>query len=235
MRKLGVASLLAPLVALGAVVVGCGLISSDVATIRFNLPTRTYSFDSASFNVPAGLTVDIPCGDGQLINDCCHPPAGLPGPDCTTMMIACEPNDSGANVCTATMDVSQSQMMNLGQEVAKLNSLTGLVSIKINRITYQVTANTLNINVPDIGLYLAPAGVSDVNQAMKFGTLPAITAGDTPTGDVILESNAAQVLAVYTKNIQSPFNFIAATTVKVSHAPTGRIDMKIDGELAASP
>jgi hypothetical protein len=232
MRRLISASLLVPLLVVGA---GCGLISSDVATIRFSLPTRMYSFDSASFNVPAGLSVDIPCGDGQVINDCCNPPAGLPGPDCTTTQIACEQNESGTNVCTATAPVSQSQTINLGQEVQKLNSFTGLVSIKINRITYQVTANTLNINVPDIILYLAPAGVTDPKDGMKFGTLPAIAAGDTPTGDVILEANAAQVLATYTTNIQAPFNFIAATTVKVSHAPTGRIDLKIDGELAASP
>jgi hypothetical protein len=111
------------------------------------------------------------------------------------------------------------------------------VSISIKKISYTVTVNTLDINLPDIGLYLAPSGVSDKDDpnAKKFGTLPAIAAGDMPMGDVILEGDAKTTLANRTSDIRSPFNFIAATTVKVSHAPTGRIDMTITGQLAASP
>jgi hypothetical protein len=183
------------------------------------------------------LSQDIPCGDGQIITDCCNPPAGVPGPDCSTTQVACEQNENGMNVCTAQAPVSQSQMMNLGQEVSQLHSLTGLVTIKINRISYQVTANTLDFTIPDVTLYLAPSGVTDPSDpsAKKFGTLPAIAAGAMPTGDVVLEPNAAQVLASFTSNIQAPFMFIAGTTVKVSHAPNGAVDMTITGQLAASP
>jgi hypothetical protein len=234
MRRVASASLLVPLLAVGA---GCGLISSDVVEIRFNLPPRMYSFTSGAFSVPPGLTQDIPCGDGQLITDCCHPPAGIPGPDCSTTQLTCEANDSGANVCTVTATLSQSQMMNLGQEVSQLHSFTGLVTIKINRITYQVTANTLDITVPDVELFLAPSGVTDPSDpsAKKFGTLPAIPAGTTPSGDVVLEPSSTQVLASFTSNIQAPFMFIAATTVKASHAPNGGVDITINGQLAASP
>ena len=230
MRRLVLASLLA----LGA---GCGLISSDVAEIKFNLPPRMYSFDSSSFGVPAGLSAEVPCGAGQIVTDCCNPPAPLPAPDCSANPLTCEQNENGANVCMAQATVSQSQMMNLGQEVQQLSGLTGLVSISIKRISYQVTANTLDVNVPDVILYLAPAGVTDPNDpsAKKFGTLPAIAAMTTTAGDVVLEPNSAAVLESFTSNIQQPFMFIAATTLKVSHAPTGRIDMTISGQLAAKP
>jgi hypothetical protein len=230
MRRLVLASLL-------ALAAGCGLISSDVASIKFQLPRRTYSFDASSFNVPAGVTGDVPCGDGQLVVDCCNPPAPLPAPDCATTPLTCEQNENGVNVCMAQATVSQSQTMNLGQDVKELSSFTGLVTIKINRISYEVTANTLNIAVPDIALYLAPSGVTDPNDpsARKFGTLPAIAAGDTPSGDVVLEPDANQVLAAFTSNIQAPFTFIAGTTLKVSHSPTGKIDVAITGQLTASP
>src|SRR5690348_14945138 len=128
MRRLVLASLLA----LGA---GCGLISSDVAEIKFNLPPRMYSFDSSSFGVPAGLTAEVPCGAGQIITDCCNPPAPLPAPDCSANPLTCEQNENGTNVCMAQATVSQSQMMNLGQEVQQLSGLTGLVSISIKRIS----------------------------------------------------------------------------------------------------
>jgi hypothetical protein len=230
MRRLIVASLL-----VGAA--GCGLISSDVAAIKFNLPPRMYSFDSSTFGVPAGLSQEVPCGAGQLVVDCCNPPAPLPAPDCSTTQIACEQNENGMDVCTAQATVSQSQVMNLGQEVQQLSGLTGLVSISIKQISYRVDANTLDVTVPDVSLYLAPSGVTDANDpgAKKFGTLPSIAAGTTPSGDVVLEPNAAAVLESFTRNIQSPFTFIAATTLKVTHSPTGKIDMTINGQLTASP
>jgi len=233
MRRLIVASLLA----LGAVSASCGLISSDVAAIKFNLPPRMYSFDSSTFGVPAGLSQEVPCGAGQLVVDCCNPPAPLPAPDCSTTQIACEQNENGMDVCTAQATVSQSQVMNLGQEVQQLSGLTGLVSISIKQISYRVDANTLDVTVPDVSLYLAPSGVTDANDpgAKKFGTLPSIAAGTTPSGDVVLEPNAAAVLESFTRNIQSPFTFIAATTLKVTHSPTGKIDMTINGQLTASP
>jgi len=224
MRRLVVAGLLA--LASG----GCGLISSDVTETPFDLPAQTYSFDSATFNAPAGISQEIPCGAGQLVTDCCNPPIG-PAPDCNANMIACEPNASGTDVCTATVPVSQSQTLNLGQQVPNLGNH---VTIKIKRISYVVNANTLNLNLPDVILYLAPQGVTDTRDAMRFGTLPAIAAGTTPSGNVVLDSNAASVFNMYTANIQTPFNFIAATQVKVSQSPTGRIDMTISGQLAAS-
>jgi hypothetical protein len=230
MPRLVVASVLA----LG--ISACGLISSDVADVNFNLPSRMYSFDSSMFPVPAGITGQVPCGVGQLVTDCCAPPAG-PAPDCVATPIACEQNENGMDVCTATVTVSQGQTMNLGMEVQQLSSYTGFVTIKIKRISYQVTTNTLTIDLPDVILYLGPQGATLPTDAgvMKFGTLPAISAMNTTAGDVILEPNAAQVLASFTSDIKAPFTFIAATTVKVTQSPTGRIDMTITGQLAVSP
>jgi len=235
MRRLVVASLLA--LTVGA----CDkIISPDVAEITFNLPPRNYSFNSSALGVPAGLSAEVPCGDSSPVpfTDCCNPPAPLPAPGCSAnQQIACEQNENGTNVCTATATVSQSQTMNLGMEVSQLSGLTGVVTISIKRIGYQVNSNTLDVDLPDVSLYLAPAGVTDASDpnAQKFGTMPAISAGSTPTGDVVLEPNAKQVLASFTSNLQSPFNFIATTTLKVSHAPTGAIDMTITGQLSASP
>ena len=235
MRRTIVASLLA----LGCVSVSVGcdkIISSDVAEIRFALPPRTYSFDSSAFPVPAGITAEVPCGPTQLVMDCCHPPAG-PAPDCGATPIACAQNENGVDVCTATVTVSQSQAMNLGMEVDTLSGYTGFVTIKIKRISYEIPTNTLDVDLPDIFLYLGPQGTMKPNDpgVMMFGTLPAIPAMSTTPGDVVLARNAADVLASFTSDIKAPFTFIAATTLNVTHSPTGKIDLKITGELAISP
>jgi hypothetical protein len=229
MRRLIVSSLLV----LGG---GCGLISSDVTETSFQLPARMYSFDSSTFSVPSAVTQEVPCGAGQIVTDCCNPPAPLPAPDCAMNMLTCEQNENGMNVCMAQVTVSQSTTMNLGQEVPSLSGFTSIVNIKIKKISYAVTANTLTVDLPDVALYLAPQGVTDPSdsRAQKFGTLPAIPSMMTPSGDVVLEPNAAQVFNAYTKNLQAPFNFIAGATLKVSKAPTGKIDVTVGGTLAAS-
>ena len=213
----------------------CGLISSDVTETNFDLPQRMYSFDASTFNAPPGIASEVPCGVPPVV-DCCNPTPPLPAPDCTATPLTCEQNENGMNVCTATVTVSQGSMVNLGEEVQQLAPYTGFVDIKIKRIGYSVTTNTLNVDLPDVILYLAPEGITnpaDPN-AVKFGTLPAILAGTTVTGDVILEPNAGQVFSMFTQNIRAPFNFIAATTVRVTRSPTGKIDMTISGKLAAS-
>src|SRR6185295_681120 len=221
MRKIIVASLLA----LGSA--GCGLISSDVTETPFDLPPKTYSFDSAMFGVPSVLSQDIPCGVAP-VTDCCM----LPGADCATTPLTCEQNENGMMVCFGQMTVTQGSMTNLAQEAPKLAGFTGYVNIKIKRISYQVPTNTLDVDLQDVELFMA-SSTSDPSP-MKFGTLPGIPAMMTTSGDVILDPNASTVFSHFPQDITVPFAFIAKTTVKASHAPTGRIDVTISGTLAAS-
>jgi|KBSMisStaDraftv2_1062788.scaffolds.fasta_scaffold685864_2 hypothetical protein len=234
MRRLIFASLL--LLGLGSSI-GCDkIISSDVTETSFALPAKSYSFDASMFNVPSSVTQEVPCGDGQIVTDCCAPPQPLPQPDCNANMLTCEQNENGTNVCMAQVTVSQASPINLGMEVPALSSITGVLTIKIKRISYAVTANTLSVDLPDVVLYVAPQGVTDPmdSRAQRFGTLPSIPSMMTPAGDVVLDPNAASALAMFTQNIQAPFTFLAAATLKVSHAPTGKIDVTVSGTLAAS-
>ena len=229
MPRLVVASVLA----LG--ISACGLISSDVTETSFDLPPRMYSFDASTFNAPAGIASEVPCGVAPVV-DCCNPTPPLPAPDCSATPLTCEQNENGMMVCTATVVVSQGSPINLGQEVPQLAPYTGYVEIKVKRIGYSVTTNTLNIDLPEVILYLAPEGITDPADpsAVRFGTMPSIPAGTAVAGDVILDPNAGQVFSMFTQNIKAPFNFVAATTLRVTRSPTGKIDLTITGKLAAS-
>jgi hypothetical protein len=220
---------------------GCGLIDPNITKVTFDLPTQSYSVDSSTLNLPAGNTQAVPCGTGQIITDCCNPPAGLglPMPDCSMTMLACEANTAGMDVCTAVVTVSQSQTLNLGQQVPQLQGAVGLGNLTINQISYTVLDNTLNIDLPPVTLFLAPNNVTDPNDptAKKFGTVPSIAAMSTPMGTVMLESDAAATFSSFTKSLSTPFNLIATTTVHVpsgSPTPSGKIDMTVTGRLSAS-
>jgi hypothetical protein len=234
-RALGVALLLG-LFGLSA----CGLINSDIAKVTFDLPPQKVSFDLASYHLPAGNTVPVPCGDGQLVADCCHPPAGLPTVDCTATPLLCLPNSQGTNVCTAEITATQYTTVDLSNVDPRLMSAKSLANITINRISYTVDSNSLNTDLPPAIIYLAPHGVTDPSDmnAKKFGTVPSIAAGTTPTGNVTLEPDAAATFSSFTRDLSMSFNLIVKATLHIpsgAPVPSGAVQITVTGKLQASP
>jgi hypothetical protein len=227
---------------MGAAMLGisaCGLLSSDITKLTFPLPARTVQFDTASLNIPSGNTVAVPCGAGQLVMDCCNPPAPLPKPDCSAVNITCSASSQGTNVCTAEVMVSQTTTVDLRQGDPRLASATSLANLSISQISYSVDRNSLNIDLPPATIYLAPAGVMDGTdmRAKRFGTVPVIPAGTTPSGNVSLEPDATSTFASFTHDLTMPFNLIVTATVDVPSGtpiPTGAVQITVTGQLSAS-
>ena len=213
---------------------GCGLISSDITRVTFDLPAKTYSFNSAQWGIPAGNTVAVPCGGASPVQDCCNPPAPLPKPNCTANPIVCE-----ASVCTLKQPVTVAQKMDLKMEVPQLSSVSNqsVVDISLTSLHYDAVS-TLNVDVPALELFLADDGVMSATDAsaMKFGTVPSIPKGTSPSGDVVLEPNADALFAARGHMFGTPFNFIATTTISVpsgSPTPNGAITVTVTGKAAA--
>ena len=232
MKPLSLKATTAAIAALG--LVGCGLISSDITRLTFDLPTETYTFDTAQWNIPPALQgatfPSIPCTP-----DCCTIGSTV-GLSCTTTPLVCM-SDS----CSAQLPESQATTIDLSTDVKpSLSQYTSLVSISISRITYNVRSNTLNVDIPPLSIYLAPSGVTDPTDpsAKLFGTVPTITAGTTPMGNVQLVSNAAAVFQSFTSNLATPFEIITAATVVIgagTPVPTGAITIDVTGALSAQP
>jgi hypothetical protein len=217
---------------------GCGLLSSDITTTSYRLPAQTYSFDTTMFSgLPTGSTPAVPCGDGQLVTDCCNPPAPAPTPDCTTTPLVCAANSGGANVCTAELPESISTLIDLSTSVPALGSFpTGNISIA--SVDYMVMNNTLNVDLPPVTIYLAPNGMTKPTDpgAMVFGTIPAIPAGSDPSGTVQKAPSADQTFSMYAANLSTPFEFIAGTTVVIpsgSPIPSGQLTISVTVTLSA--
>ena len=158
--------------------VGCGLISSDVAEIKFNLPPPHVQLQFVELRRAGGALAGDPVRRPASVTDCCNPTPPLPRPIARRRRSRASRTRTGWTSAWRRRRSRRARRSNLGQEVQQLSGLTGLVSISIKRISYQVTANTLDVDVPDVILYLAPSGVMDPNDpsAKKFGTLPAIPA-----------------------------------------------------------
>lgn len=218
---------------IGVVLFGCSL---DITRVTFDLPKQTYSFDTSSWaNLPpaaAGLSFpSIPCTSDA---ECCTlgTAASL---SCNTTPLTCP-----AGTCEADIPESSSSPINLAQQVPQLATFPGhsLVKVSISSINYQVSDNTLNVDLPAMAIYLAPDGVTDPKDpsAMLFGTVPPIPAGTNPMGMVQKASNADAVLQMYTANVSQTFNVIAATTVVIAAGtpvPNGHITVTVAGAVSA--
>jgi hypothetical protein len=213
----------------------CGLLNSDISKVSFELPAKSYAFNASQWHLPAS-TPAIPCGAGQVITDCCNPPA-LPGvtkPNCAVTPLACD-----AGVCTAHITISVANPVDLKQEVPVLANVNNqsLANISLGTLTYAVT-NTLNVKLPALELYLAPDGITDAKDpsAIKFGTVPEIPAMTPANGDVVKEPDADATFAMFGHAISTPFNFIATTTVVIpsgSPTPTGMVSITVNGTVTA--
>lgn len=219
--------------ALALALAGCGLISSDISKLTFDLPTETYTFDTSMWgNLPPGMVPAVPCTADM---DCCNA-GSLAGISCTTT-----PLDCNAGTCEASIPESASSTIDLAMQVPQLNGFAGqaLSNVTISKITYSVSNNTMNIDLPAMTIYLAPQGVTDPKdpRAMMFGTTMPVPKMTNPTNQqVMLVQNASAIFSMFTSNVSTPFNLIAATTVKLQAGdpvPSGAVTLSVTGALSA--
>jgi hypothetical protein len=205
---------------------GCGLISADVTRLSFELPAKTYHFDTAMWQLPpTGTVPSVACTTDA---ECCPPGS----PSCAGLV--CD-----GTMCALHKTVVVTETMTLGAEVPQLHGAQSLADVFISQIRY-TTASTLNVVLPPVTIYLAPNGVSDPADpaAKKFGTVPASPAHATTSGGVSLEADAQQTFAGYAKTLDTPFNFIASTAVVITAGmpiPSGTVDVSVTGTASVQP
>jgi hypothetical protein len=218
--------------------IGCGLIS-DIASLTFQLPSKSFSFDTSNpmWKAPPGTFPAVSCGAGQPVTDCCHPPAPAPTPDCNAT-----PLDCVAGVCVLEFPITVTQKIDLRNEVPSLSSLSGqsLADITISRVQYTID-NTLNVELPPIDIYVAAQDVTTVgagSSAQKFVTVPATPANTTQSGNVVPDSGGQAAFSQYARSFATPFNFIAHAVMVVapgSPVPAGGVNVTITGTVKAKP
>ncbi len=214
---------------------GCGLISSDIATVRFAMPERTYTFDTASagWNLPPATLPVVPCTDATV---CCAA-ATLASIDCSTVIC-----DATSGTCALTVTVENPpQAIDLKMEVPALSSFSkqSVIDVTISQIKYDVTRNSMNVDLPVVELFVGGDGVTSSAQAQKFGTVPVTPAGMTVTGGAVaLDPGGQQAFVDLAHNFGTPFVFLSRTTVVIpggTPLPMGAVDITIKGQMSAKP
>jgi hypothetical protein len=204
---------------------GCGLIDPDIADFDLSLPEKEIVVDTSQWQLTADAT--LPAVDCSMM-------AGVCSLGITELCGAegvCFGSCNSDQVCDVKVLVNLWHPFDLAKEKPELQEIEGkpLVSISINKIAYKVSENTMNIDSPEMTVYVAPGSVMSPGdpQAEAIGTIPPVTAGTTiEEQDVVLTENGREILSGYMKQYSVPFNVIVGTDVDISPGdmvPTGKL------------
>lgn len=205
---------------------GCGLIDSDIADFDLSLPEKELTVDTADWMLTDEATVpSVDCS--QMAGVCSAGVMQI----CSASELCFGSCNSSTETCTAEVLIELFQRFELAKEKPELEAIDGkpLVDVTINRIAYSVTENTMNVDSPELAVYIGPqeAMSSGHPQAEQIGTIPVVPAGTTvEDGSVELLPDAEQTMRRFLRDYQTPFNVIAGSLVQLEAGdmvPQGRL------------
>lgn len=217
---------------------GCGLLDdlNSLRGINFNLPKKSYSIstdDPRWKQPPPGGVPAVPCGAGGVIMNCCMPAPGV-SIDCTRSPLECSDG-----TCALKFTFEQVAKIDLVKEVPALANVQGKILSDILLKTLEIDiGNGLNVMLPSVDLYIAPADVTSVagGRAHKLAQIPSKAPGFQGHESVPLDGDAQARFSSFAKDFQTPFNFIVAAEVLVKSGtptPQGKLDVSISGQVEA--
>lgn len=218
---------LAPLVALG--LAGCGLIDPDVTQFDLGLPEKQFTIDAGNW----GLT-----NPEALLGQQC---TVSPDPCAAAARQVCAPGqcqgacNAASHTCDLTLYVSLYQGIDLVTEKPELQSIEDepIISVTVDTIDYTVTANSLNVATPEMGVWAAPATVMVPGDpgSKRVGTVPSVAAGQTlPTTAMAFAADGKANLASFMGSYRTPFNIVVGSTITLHQGqpvPQGAMTVKV--------
>jgi len=218
---------------------GCGLISSNAVTYDLDLPAQKFSVDASGWQLSEKAT------SSYLSKSCVDTPTLC----ATAAASACPMNctgtcDATSNTCDLGLEIAVHQTIDLVSQKPELNNVdaaTSILQVTVDSVTYEVSANTLDYDTPELAVYVAASSVMDPDDpaAHQIGTIPLIAKGTTRTTAEMqfTERGQAQLTATLS-NFKNPFNVIVGGALKLSAGdpiPYGKLDANVTIRAHASP
>jgi len=206
---------------------GCGLIDSSVTDFDLTLKDKAFSVDAS------GWQVDQTQADAFLMTNCSSAPTVC----MTAATLACPMNCSGtcsaqSNTCELGLDVGLYKTIDLVTEQPELKEVNdrAVIEVEVDAVEYTVTMNTLNVETPEMRVYVAPMSIMDPNDPMakQIGTIEPVPAGAiVATRAMTFTSTGKAALVEIMGSYKNPFNIIVGSQIVVGSGdmvPTGRLD-----------
>lgn len=235
------------------------ILNDDVDNFYFQLPEKTYQIDAESLGI--STTTEISCDPGDdhcpNINPAliCDPDelfckiseaTTFPEIDCSNEDVCMEMGeafycDSRYNACSIEAPLQLNTSVHLAEEVEELKEVGNLKFSKVTleSLYFIVEINTLGVESPDLGLYIAENGILELSfdeqgevitpGCQRIGSIPSVPASFTGQKDAVLTQAGREALSSYLKEPNTPFKlFVAGTVNLIPGAPFPNLD---DGQF----
>jgi hypothetical protein len=232
---------------LGALAVGgCNLVSTNGLSIEYSFDVE--HFTSPKFGDdknPQAAVPSVACQKGASPDPCAAASAMLPAG--SSLSLTC--GDQGG--CVAIAELRKAETVDFSKQMSfpKEAVQYGVDAVDVKRVAYWVMTNTLNVTVPSIDVYVAPAAAKDEAdpKAVRLGTVASLPAKSTvcadpkdPKGDplamgaqvcdVPITDAGKSALQALAKDYKTPFQVIAHTVMVAmpgTPLPSGMIDFYV--------
>jgi hypothetical protein len=218
---------LAICIALCLVLASCGLISSDVTTFDLTLREKQFTIDTGKWQVDQdAATQYLGMGCGMQDNACSSVEQVCQSAACTG---AC--NEAQTH-CELVLDVNLAQPVDLVMEQPDLRSIGDepAINVVIDDVTYVVVTNSLNVDTPELTVYVAPASALSPRDdgVYAVGTIAPVAVGETTESlSLAFASNGRTRLIDVMRSFKTPFKVIVGSSIVVAAGqpvPTGKLE-----------
>ena len=215
--------------ALSVLAFGCdGTISVTFSTgpQEFEVSTMSLALPMELRDGTSGNIASVPCGPMGMC-----PPSDEVTLDCNADVCDPAPKTISAPGSIIDIDALLAETSEIGLNVVD--------SYSVERVAYEIQLNTLTVPINDIEVYWGPAAATSIDPALgvrPFGRIPAIPAGATPSGNMIIDGAGVMALSDYLVAGNGRIRLFAQTIVDLDPGdpfPEGSVRMSVNATVRA--
>lgn len=208
---------------------GCdGTVSVTFATGPQELEVSTASFELPPEleDTSTGTIAMVPCGSMGMC------------PPSDTVTLTCE-----ADLCDPapkTISAPVGRVIDVDALLADTRDILRVVdSYTVEEVTYDIQLNTMTVPIGEIEVYWGPEAATAIDESMmvrRFGTVPPIAAGQTGTGEVVIDEAGVAALSDYLVSGGGRVRFFARTQVDLDPGdpyPRGSVRVAVNATVRA--
>ncbi|MEZ4338389.1 MAG: hypothetical protein R3B82_17345 [Sandaracinaceae bacterium] len=203
-------------------------------SVVFSTGPQEFEVSTASLALPTELRDDT---TGTIASVMCGPMGMCP----PTAEVTLDCNAGFCDPAPRTISAPVGGVIDVDSLLADAGEvgLSVVDSYSVERVAYDISLNTLTVPTNAIEVYWGPEAATSIDPSLgvhRFGTIPAIAAGETTSGDMVVDGEGVMALSDFLVRGNSRLRFFAQTMVDLDPGdpfPEGSVRMSVNVTIRA--
>ena len=183
----------------------------------------------------AATLPNVPCTKAQ---DTCA--TGLSNAACTGGNWSCKTQCGESASCALAATVELGLPVDISAQVKNQTSANVISKATLNEFVYNTLENTLNVDTPELELYVGPSSATRVGDpgVVFFARMPRLPAGTKRNEILKVDEAGKEALASFVRNYTQPFKILAKGSSLFNGGqalPKGRLRMQLKAKFQVTP